>query len=586
MGFEGWLTLAVVCVALLAMLMEWVSSVLALSASLGLLLLCRAISTDDALSGFSNPALATIALLLIIADALENSRWIRYLAGIFFGKRTGRLSLLRGLFPIAGMSAFLANTPVVAAMIPAVRAWAREHKQAVSSYLMPISFASLLGGICTLIGTTPNLVVDGLLRENGDPGLGMFELARAGLPLAVACIVVIVFLTFALLPKRKDTFAQFDANPRQFIARLRVPEGSRMAGAAVSEFRNLENIFLSGIERGSDVFFSVRPSTRIHAGDVLSFVGRVGSIAEFTSQQDLEIVTSGEGLKRLLKTGRGNLVEAVISPGSPLVGASIREAGFRGRYDAVVIAVHRHGEKLVGKIGDIVIRPGDTFLLAVGRDFLPRWRDSHHFYLVSPVQSVPKAIHGKDWIEPAVLAGVVALAACRVLPLLQATIAGVMCLMLLRRIQPARVLRNMNWGTLILIGASISLGEALESTGAAEALSSQLAHLAEPFGSVGVIAAVFVSAAVLTELVHNVAAAALIFPIALNLAETGGVSMHAIAAACALGASSCFLTPVGYHTNAMVAGAAGYTLRDFVRAGLPLKAVYVVFGIFLVWAAW
>lgn len=586
MGAAAWLTLAVLAAAVAAMAREWLEPALALGGAVGVLLLAGVLPVEDALAGFASPAVAIVALMLVLAGTLERSRWIRWLTGVLFGGGGGRATLLRSLPPVAILSGFLNNTPVVAVLIPAVREWARRRGQSSTRFLMPLSFAAIMGGTFTLIGTSTNLVVHGMLLDAGLPGFGVFELGRAGVPLAVLGVGFLVVVGWRFLPDRDDPLEEAARNTREYAATLRVHRGSPLVGDSVGDLRSLEGLYLAGIEREGELRTPVEPDAVIEGGDTLVFVGLVETLAELAAMPGVTARTDDVDAEEILESEETHLVEAVVSPSSPIVGRNVREAGFRGRYDAVVVAVHRHGERIVSKVGDIVLHPGDTLLLLAGPDFLERWRYSRDFYLVSEAGSVPRGLRLADWLEPAVLVGVVSTAAAGIFTILEAAVAGVLLLLATRRLRADDVWRSLHWPTLIVIATAIGVGNALVASGAAEAFAGTLVEWGSALGPAGVVGAVFLATALLTEIVANVAAAALVFPVALSAAEAGIVGLHPLAVAVAIGASVTFLTPIGYQTNTMVAGAAGYSFGDFFRAGIGLKILYVVVGAVLIPMVW
>lgn len=584
MGADGLLTLLVLAAVVAVSFTERADPAFVLGAGVGVLLLAGVLTPARALDGFANPAVAVIGLLFVLVGSLERSPWLPWLAGVLFGNDGSRLGL-RGLLPVAALSAFIANVTAVAVLMPAVREWGRRHRVPASRLMIPLGLAATLGGLLTLVGTSSNLVVNGLLVEAGDRGLGLFEIGIVGVPVVLAGLIYLAWAAPRLLPEREDPLGELDANPREYVGWLRVAADGKLVGARVGDLRSLDDLFVAGVERDGTVRSPVDPGEVLEAGDVLAFVGRVDRIAELAAGGDLEPVEAeGEGLGG----GDGNveLVEAVVSPSSPIVGRNIREAGFRGRYDAVVLAVHRHGERLHGKIGDIVVEPGDTLLFAAGAGFLARWRFARDFYLVSSLGKLPARLTGRDWTEPLVLLAVVAVVASGLAPLLPAAVAGVLALVVTGRLRPGEVWSTVHWPTLVMIAASIALSHAMTDSGLAQAVVQAGLGAAGHAGEAGLVAAILLLTAGLTEVLDNPAAAALVFPVAAAMAAGHGVSLHAAAVAVAVGASTAFLTPFGYHVNVMVAGAGGYRLRDFIRAGLPLKLIVLLVAALVIPAAW
>ncbi len=564
MTVAAWMTVAVFAAIVMLSVTDRTDPAFVLAGGVGVLLLTGVLTPRRALDGLANPAVLAIGCLFVLVRAVERSSFLSRLATILYGGASDSGGI-KPLGIVAGISAFVPNATVVAVLMPAVRQWAREHRLTPSRLLMPAGFAATLGGILTLIGTSSNLVVNGLLLGRGDPGLGFFELATAGLPVAIAGIVYLAVAGPHLLPKRSDPIGELNENPREYIGWLRVVPGGRFDGVPVGHLRSLEELFVAGIERNGQSVTPAEPSQRLQAGDILMLVGRVDGIAKLAARGGLAPVEGGEpGL---------DLVEAVISPSSPMIGRNIRESGFRGRYDAVVLAVHRHGEHLRGKIGDIVVQPGDVLLVASGNDFLQRWRFARDFYVVSPTGRLPRLPDSGSWIAPVILAAVVVAVALGGLSLVQATVAGVLAAVITGRLRPSEVWAAIPLPTLVMIAASISLSHAMEDSGCARQLVGLALGEAHRVGPATMITIILVVAALLTELMDNPAAAAVVFPLAMTGAALGHVPVHAAAAAVAIGVSTSFLTPFGYHANLIVAGAGGYRFRDFIRLGLPLKLV-------------
>jgi di/tricarboxylate transporter len=370
-------------------------------------------------------------------------------------------------------------------------------------------------------------------------------------------------------------------DPREYVSRLRVDAGSRLAGSKIEKLRRLDGLFLAGLERDGTLLSPVGPHTTIRVDDVLIFVGMLAKITRLTTTYGLVPAVDPASP---LETEMTHLVEVVVSPSSPLAGSTVRDANFRGRYDAVILGVHRHGKHVMARIGDIIFHPGDTLLLATGKDFMSTWRHSRDFYLVSEAGSMPTSLRARDWLEPAVLGAVVLVASVGWLSLFKAAIAGVVGMLAAKRLTAHDAWRAINWPVLFTIAAAVGIGRAMEESGVASAMAEGIAGITAGIGPAGAVAAVFLATAILTEFVTNVAAAALMFPVAVGLAGQGHVELLPLAVAVALGASLCFATPFGYHTNAMVAGAAGYRFRDFLRLGIPMKVLCVGVGtVAIVW---
>lgn len=561
--WQAWVTAAVLLGAVFAMVRDWGEPAKLMLLAVGLLTVGGLVTPARAFGGMASPAVLVVGAFMAMATAFERTPALRWL---------GARALSAGLLPVAAISSVVPNTPVVAVLIPAVRRWAKDRGTSPARLLMPLSFASILGGACTLVGTSSTLVVHGMLLDAGDPGLGVFELLVVAGPAALVGVAYCTLAAPALLPDRADPVSQVGDNPREYVAGLRVVAGGRHDGARVESLRHLQGLFVVGVEREGTLRSPVAPSHELRGGDVLVFAGQLDGIASVAAEGDLTGIEEGEDDATL---AGAQLVEAVISPSSPLIGRNIREAGFRSRYDAAVLAVHRHGARIGGRIGDITVHPGDTLVLATGEEFLDRWRHSLDFYLATaagrldPGAQPPPA--GRDWIPALTLVAVVAVAALELLPLLRAAVAGVLALLVSGHLRGAVLWRGLRLPTLVLIGASIGLGNAFVDSGAGDLLGRALSGAVAGASPAATLVAILVATAALTELIHKAAVAALMFPIATALAAAANLPLHAAACAVALGAAWSFLTPAGYQTNAMVASAAPYRASEFLRFGLPLK---------------
>lgn len=597
MTADGWITCVTVVLVVVGLLLERFSPDVVLFAALTVLILTGVLPIQEAAEGFINPAVLTIAALFVVAAAVRASGLSDRMGRIGLDGKGGEVrTLTRLMFPVAAFSAFLNNIPLVLMLTPTVTAWAKRHGRAASKLLIPLSYAAILGGLCTLIGTSTNLIVDGMMRARGLEGMGLFEIGAVGVPLMLVGWLFMVTVGRRLLPSHKTPLERDVAEQRDFVAEMIVEADSPLAGKTVEQagLRHLEGLFLAQIECKGFVVSPVGPNEVLRGGDRLVFVGAVSTLVELQKRPGL--VPAASPHYDLLREHRGKLrlVEVVISAGSPLVGSSIRDARFRGRYDAVVIAVHRNGSRVRGKIGDVVLRPGDTLLVECGETFVETWYGSPDFYLVSEVgraEGRPK----RWWLVPAVLAGMVGLAAAgpylpRVggdrVSMLHASWAAAVVLLMARCISRTQARQSIGWQVLIVIGCALGIARAVESSGVADMAAAWLVRPCEAFGPVGVLAAIYVLAAILCEVVTSKAAVAIVIPIALATAQAVGADPRPFAFATAVAACTSFVLPVGYQTNLIVFGPGGYRARDFVRIGLPLKILVGIVAVALVPMIW
>jgi di/tricarboxylate transporter len=476
----------------------------------------------------------------------------------------------RLMLPLAAMSAFMNNTPLVAMMLPVVDDWTRKARLSASKLMIPLSYATILGGTCTLIGTSTNLVVHGLLVGSGQSGLSMFELAPVGVVVALTGIAFVLLTSRWLLPDRRPPLSVRD-DAREYTVEMIVEPGSPLVGRSIegAGLRHLPGLYLMEIERAGEAIPAVAPETRLHAADRLVFAGVVDSVVDLQRIRGLRPATDQVFKLDAPRLGR-TLIEAVVSPYSPLVGLSIREGEFRTVYHAVVIAVARAGERLRRKIGDIVLRPGDTLLLEAPSAFVAAHRDSRDFYLVSSVEGARPPRHERAWLAIGILFLMVGAVSLELVSMLNAAMLGCGALIATRCISWGVARRAVDPQVLLVIAAALGIGAGLEVTGAARALADALLGFAgeDPWRALFVIYGVTM---LFTELITNNAAAALVFPIALATAERLGVDFRPFAIAITFAASASFATPIGYQTNLMVMNPGAYRFADYLRVGVPLN---------------
>ncbi len=587
MGLDAWFALFVVASVLGMLVFTRVGADIVFMGGLTLLLTLGVLSPGDALAGFANPGMITVAALYVVVAGLQETGGVQWIGQRLLGRPKSMTGAqLRIMVPVAVLSAFLNNTPVVAMLIPAVSDLSKRYKLAVSKLMIPLSYAAILGGTLTLIGTSTNLVVNGLLITTTDlPTLHMFELAWVGLPTLLVGVSFIVLASRRLLPDRQTTTSLF-SNPREYTLELLVADASPLVGKTIEEagLRHLPSAYLAEIERGGNVMPAVSPQERLQGGDRLVFVGVVESIVELQKIRGL-LPATDQLFKLNAPRVKRTLVEAVVSSSCPLVGKTIREGRFRSVYDAVVIAVARNGERIHKKIGDIVLQPGDTLLLEAQPNFAARQRNSSDFFLVSTVENSHPLRHDRAFVAAAILLGLVLTVGFGLFSMLQASLLAAALTVATRCCTGAVARRSIDWSVLIVIAASLGLGRALEVTGAAGAVAGTLIALAGSNPWIG-LAVVYAITAFFTAVVTNNAAAVLMFPVALTLANALGVNFMPFVIAIMMGASASFATPIGYQTNLMVYGPGGYRFTDYLKIGLPLNLLTAVVAVLIIPFVW
>jgi di/tricarboxylate transporter len=587
MGWEAWLTLAVVVGCFAMMAFTWVSPDIIMSAGLTVLLVSGVLLPEEALAGFANQGMLTVAVLYVVVSGLTETGAIGWVVQHILGRpRNMHQAQARMMAPAAVLSAFLNNTPVVAVFVPAVKVWARRNNLSLSKLLIPLSYASIVGGTCTLIGTSTNLVVNGLLIDQvGSPGLSMFDLAWIGLPITVSVLLFVLMFSERLLPDRKEPLVHSD-DMREYTAEMMVEEGGPLEGCSIERagLRSLPGLFLAEIERDGAILPAVEPRDRLEANDRLIFVGAIESVVDLHRIRGL-VPATNQVLKLEGARKDRSFFEAVVSDTCPLAGKSVCEGRFRSRYHAVIIALARNGERLRGKIGDMVLRAGDTLLLEARPAFIDQQGRSRDFLLVSEVGGFHPPNHKGAQLALAIIVGMVVLAASGLLSMLEAALvaAGLMIVLGCTSGRVARLAPD--WQVLVVISTSFGVGAALQTSGAAGALAEGIISLAggNPWAA---LVLVFTATALLSAIATNNVAAVLAFPIALSAAHHMNVDVIPFAITIMVAASASFTTPIGYQTNLMVYNAGGYRFADFVRIGLPLTLLVGLVTVGLVPLIW
>lgn len=530
------------------------------------------VATDRAFSGFANEGLLTVAVLFVVVTGLRTTGAVDWIGQRMLGQPQGlRAALTRIVLPVAGMSAFLNNTPIVAMLIPVISDWSRRIKLPASKLLMPLSYAAIIGGTCSLIGTSTNLVVSGMVSAQTDlPAIGVFDVTWVGLPCAILGALFLIFVGPKLLPDRASA-EQSLSDARQFTSEMMVPVGSPIAGQTVQAagMRNLPGCYLVEIDRDGEIIPAVGPDVTLKENDRLVFAGVVDSIRELQNLRGLAPATD-QIFKLDAPRRKRQLFEAVVSRSCVAIGKTIKEARFRTAYGAAVLAVARAGQRLTGRIGDIRLRVGDVLLLEAAETFERFQRDTDDFLLIRALEDSAPRRHERASIAIVILVAMVLCAALGWLSMLLAAMlaSGLMLMTRCCSISDAR--RSVDWPVLIVIGAALGVGEALSSSGAASALAATLLSVAGDHPWL-VLAAIYLSTSFLTEIVTNNAAVAIAFPIALAASERLGVNFQPFVFTIMMAGSASFATPLGYQTNLMVFGPGGYRFTDFLRMGVAMN---------------
>ena len=455
MGFEGWTTVSVVMAMVAMMAFNLAGPDMVIAAGLTALLATGVLEPAEALSGFANPAVGTIAALFVVAAAVRETGLLDYVARTVLGRpQTVAGAQVRVMVPVGALSAFMNNTPVVAMFVPMLQRWSQQNRISVSKLLIPLSYAAILGGTCTLIGTSTNLVVAGMAAARAQPvHLGMFDISVLGVPSLLLGTLYIVVASRWLLPARKGEGAAVD-DVREYAIAFRVQPGSPIVNETIEScLRSLPKLFLFELERDGQIFPAVSPSTRLKAGDILRFTGIVLNAA-------VDLRKMGLVPEESAMTGRPDRswVEAVVAGQSPLVGRSVRDLRFRTQYDAAILAVHRQGERVSAKVGDIVLEAGDLLLVEAEPGFAQKHRGDPAFVLLSNVAGSAPPNHARAPIAALIVVVMVALNTIGALPLLTAALLASGALVLTRCLRAHQARRALDLRVLITVGGSARCG--------------------------------------------------------------------------------------------------------------------------------
>jgi len=555
-------------------------------AGLTVLLLSGVVTPTEAFSGFANEGVITVAVLYIVVSGLRETGGVQRISSVLLGRpRSLMAAQVRLMTPVAFFSAFLNNTPIVAMLVPAVRDWAQKHDLPVSKLMIPLSYAAMLGGMCTLVGTSPTLVAHGLLIERRGTGLGFFEIAWVGVPVAIVGLVFLVATSRWLLPDRGRTAAVFD-DPREYTVEMTVDGMGPLAGKTVAQsgLADESGLQLIEVHRDGEFYPVVSPEHRLLAGDRLVLAGPVTSVVDLQRRHGLT-PASDQVFKLDAPRIHRTLIEAVVSDSSPLVGGTIRRGRFRTRYGAVVIAVARNGVRLRGALRDVVLRPGDTLLLEATPQFVEQNHSSRDFFLVTALPDSHPLRFDRAALSILILVGMVAAAGLGILSMLQAAMVAAGAMLVTRCMTIAAARRSIDWPVIIVIASAIGVGRAMETSGLATTVATQVVAMigSTPFLN---LLGLFLLTSLFSQVVTNNAAVVLMFPIAISVATGLGVDSMPFVIAVVMAASAAFATPIGYQTNLMVQGPGRYVFTDYLRAGLPLVAVTATIALIVIPMVW
>ena len=588
--------------AIVSFIWERISADLTSLTVFGILLFVSMLTESDALPTleatlgvFGNSAPLTIAGMFIISAALERTGAIDLITGYLrkLVKLPYRGFMFIMILGVAGISAFVNNTPVVIVLMPVILSLSREMGVASSKLLIPLSYASIFGGTCTLLGTSTNLLASGILLDAGHAPIGMFELASVGLPILAFGSIYLVLFGNKLLPHRETlTSILTDEERKEFITEAFVRAGSDLHGKTAKEGELLKHgIRLLEIVRHGIAVPGDPRDHKLQYGDRLVLACRPSGVAEAHSMKGITIQTElAEGLETIA-SDEGALVEGVVAPHASIAGLTLGEINFRQRFRMVVVAVHRKGTNQRERLSNLRLQAGDTLLMMGSTASIDSLANSDEIIILDRPRVPARSLRIKMPIAIATTIGIVTIATLNLVPIVSAVCLGIAVILLSGCMKAKDAYASVEWSILIIIFGMLALGQAMDSTGASLLIAENMTGLVAQFApahlqNVIMLALIYVITSTFTEFLSNNAAVALMLPIALGIAVTLGVDPRPFVIASCIAASASFATPIGYQTNTYVYGVGGYRFFDFTKVGLPLNLICFVVTVTIVPIFW
>ena len=561
----------------------------ALMTAMVVLIISKVVSPGEALAGFSNPAIFVIACFYIVSAAVRESGALHWWVMKLLGDNTSlTIFLPRLMAPVALVSSVMSNTPVVAMFIPFLRDWANRHNLSLSKVLIPLSFASILGGVCTLIGTSTNIIIVGLLQSSPESAsLHLFSPAVVGIPIIIFGIIYFALIGHKLLPDRKIESGDFDiSDPRQYAVSMKIECGGVLSGKTIMEsgLLKLNYSLLSEIKTAGKIISSIRSNRTLKDDDVLVFIGQPEAVTELRQIPGLSPIDDQLSKMETPKNSRA-LVEAILATNSAMVGKTVKRSLFRTRFGSVIVSVSRNGRQIKKDVATIRLRAGDLLLIEAPQGFVRLHRHSRDFLLLSRLDGIMLPDTSKAATTLGILFVYLMLVLSGFLTLLSGSMLLVLVLGITKCITLDQAQRSIDGRVLLAIGASISLGVAIQNTGLADLAVNGLMSVAGENFYLNLLM-LYIATVLATELITNNAAAVLMFPLAQIMSSQLGASLLPFAIIIMFGASSSFMTPMGYQTNLMVQGAGGYAVQDFFKVGVGLSLIVGLMVILIVPLVW
>ena len=581
-NFQPWFVIIVVFLIFLLIYKEYLKASVSFLLAVLLFSITGILTPSEVLSGFSNESIASILMLILITTGLRKNFQLEYLFDAIFKKaKTYRGFLFRMMSQVAILSSLINNTPVVALMTPYVVDWGKRNNIAPSKLLIPLSYATIMGGMITLIGTSTTLVLNGFLQDYNHPSLLFEDLFTIGLSVSVFGILFILLIGYKLLPDHKDILKTYSENQREYIVETRVLSVSKLIGKNLMEagLRNLKGVYLVEILRGSQLISPVGPDEVLADGDTLFFAGNTEDIVDLiNSDLGIELPTTA----RSFDSDKAEVVEAVMNNFSSLIGWTVKKSNFRNRYNAAIVAIHRNGKKVSGRIGDIALQAGDLLLLYTGSDFRDRVELYRDLFVVSKLRDIVKPGNKKYY-------ALISMVLCALVLLIFSKMTLFPALMIIlgimigfNLITTQDVKRELDLNMIAILVFSLAIGQAIIKTDAGNMVSLAIINLLEPHGNLSILIGLLVITNLLASIIGNVGAVSISFPLAYSISNNLGIEGYPFFLTIAYAASAAFLTPISYQTNLIIFGPGGYKFKDFFKIGLPVNVIYLTVALSII----
>lgn len=599
MTLSGYIAIGVILVMIVALIKEMMRPGLILFTALVVFIIADIISAEEALSGFSNKGMITIAILFLVSEGFKETGALAKFGKFLLPRKRKPIPrlLMQILIPIAAISAFLNNTPVVIIFAPMLKKWADKFSLPAQKFLIPLSYATIFGGTCTLIGTSTNLVVHGMMLDRGMEGLSMFELAKVGLFISFFGFLYLNIFANRLLPGEKIPRHSFPMDTREYYFDVTLPENSNLIGKEI-EKRKLPGLneftVRSVLRHGKHIRLSNSPFT-LEKDDQLIIGGATEDVGYLTRASNVNLKAL-ENVDPAFLNKTLKQVEVVIAPRFPGIQKTISEFDFFGHYNAVVMAVHRNGERISSNLQDLELKTGDNLMLLTTDDFTKYWGESRVFYMASEIGDMDSAKdRTKRWIAIILTLLMVAGATLgKYIPtygdvkfdMFFFAAITVVLMAMMKIFSPKKYTKPINWDVLITIACAFGISRALQNSGAADVIAHTTINISQEMGPLGVLAAIYIITAIFTEIITNNAAAAISFPIAFAAAAQLGVDPKPFFIAICIAASASFSTPIGYQTNLIVQSIGNYKFSDYYKIGLPLAFLAFIISMIVIPIFW